>query len=442
LPMIFQNLAAQPPTWQELGGQVPASCSPSPRPAITLAVVLVASVAATVAIVSMRHLGWLQALELPAFDQTLRTRSLLQPEKPDDRILVIAIDNDAVTEQERQQERLENKSISDNYLIKLLDVLTPHHPAVIGLDLQRDDQDVAPAVRKRWQNTATLVGTCQGSYGKNPGFAPPAGLPADNIGFAETMLDPDQVTRRHLLFRDPEVGSPCQSDLSFSLLLALRYLDQHGVSASFTPNLQLGKTHFTPLVQLPGSYQQARQQGHLGGSQVMLNYRSITTQPFPTIPLGDVLRGRLSPAQIRDRIILLGVTHSKSSDMVLTPDGTKIPGVFVQAHMISQIVSAGLNSRPLLRVWPGWAEIAWIGGWAVVGGVLVWRCQLPWPRRLGLTTAALLLYATGLGGLTQGYWVPLVPAGLTLALTSGSLALYQASIKSAALLTPGAVSAS
>jgi CHASE2 domain-containing sensor protein len=433
LPMIFQNLAVQPPTWQELTGQGQAGGGAPRRAGITWVQALGASLAATAAIVGIRHLGWLQALELKAFDQTLQMRSLIKPEKPDDRILVIEIDNDSVTEQERQQERLGNKSISDRYLIKLLDILAPHQPAAIGMDLQRDAQGVPPAVVKRLQAATSLVGICQGSYGKNPGFAPPAGIPADNIGFAETAVDPDQVIRRHLLFRDPEAGSPCQTDLSFSLLLALRYLAIRNVTAQFTPDLQLGKTPFTSLERLPGSYQQARQLKHLGGNQVLLNYRDMAAQPFAAISLSDVLRGRLSPEQIRDRVILLGVTHAKSTDMVLTPNGTKIPGVFVQAQMVSQIISAGLQERPLLRGWPEWAEMVWMGGWAVVGGMIIWCCPQPWLRRLGLTTAFVLLYATSLGGLTQGYWLPLVPAGLTLALTSGGLALYQASIKPSSL---------
>jgi CHASE2 domain-containing sensor protein len=418
LPMIFQNLAAQPPTWQELSGQVAESTGTTPRrPAITWAKVVVASVVATVAIASIRHLGWLQAIELKAFDQTLQTRSLLQREQPDNRILVIEIDNDAVTEQERQQERLGNKSISDRYLTKLLDILEPQQPAVIGIDLQRDAQGVAPALLKRLQNSA-LVGICQGSYGKNPGFAPPTGIPADNIGFADIVVDPDQVIRRHLLFRTPEVNSPCQSDLSFSLLIALRYLDQHGVTANFTPDLQLGKTSFKPLEQLPGGYQQVRQQGYIGGSQMMLNYRDIANQPFSTIPLGDVLRGRLTPEQIRDRIILLGVTHTKNRDMALTPYGTEISGVFVQAQIVSQIVSAGLNERPLLQTLPEWMEITWIGGWAMVGGFIVWLFQRPQSKRLGLTSAAFVTYVLCTIAFSKGYWIPLIPTFLAIGLSS------------------------
>jgi CHASE2 domain-containing sensor protein len=156
---------------------------------------------------------------------------------------------------------------------------------------------------------------------------------------------------------------------------------------------------------------------------MMLNYRDIANQPFSTIPLGDVLRGRLTPEQIRDRIILLGVTHTKNRDMALTPYGTEIPGVFVQAQIVSQIVSAGLNERPLLQTLPEWIEITWMGGWAMVGGLMVWLFQLPQSQRLGLTSAAFVIYTICIIAFSKGYWIPLIPTFLAIGL-SGCLVYY------------------
>ena len=46
-----------------------------------------------------------------------------------------------------------------------------------------------------------------------------------------------------------------------------------------------------------------------------------------------------------------------------TPYNTDLRPVTLQAQMVSQIISAALDDRPLLWVWKSWQEIAWIYGW-------------------------------------------------------------------------------
>ncbi|NMF67117.1 CHASE2 domain-containing protein, partial [Brasilonema octagenarum] len=93
----------------------------------------------------------------------------------------------------------------------------------------------------------------------------------------------------------------------------------------------------------------------------------------------------------------------------------------LQAQMVSHILSAVLDKRPLLWVWPVWSEFIWIWGWSVAGGFLAWRYRKL--SLLGLANGLTLgvLYGLSFVFITQGGWVPLVPSALTLLVTSGSV---------------------
>ncbi|NER30378.1 MAG: CHASE2 domain-containing protein, partial [Symploca sp. SIO1C4] len=103
----------------------------------------------------------------------------------------------------------------------------------------------------------------------------------------------------------------------------------------------------------------------------------------------------------------------------------EMPGVVVQAHMISQIISAALGERPLLSWWTEWLETLWIGSWAFVGAifVVVWRSL--YLRIIGVLISLILLWGICLFVLVGGLWIPLVPSALTLGITAISvLGLY------------------
>jgi CHASE2 domain-containing sensor protein len=196
--------------------------------------------------------------------------------------------------------------------------------------------------------------------------------------------------------------------------------------------LQLGKTIFKPLEAPSGGYQ--NQNIDTWGHQVLLNYRFYRSpQHFARqVTLSEVLNGQLNPEAVKDRIVLIGVTAPSGKDYFFTPYSTvkrfdqQIPGVVIQAQMVSQILSAVLDRRPLLWVWPVWGEALWIWGWSLVGGLLCWRFQLL--LRLGLASGGLfILYGLCFGLFRQGGWVPLVPSALALVSTGGSVVAYTAS---------------
>ncbi len=96
-------------------------------------------------------------------------------------------------------------------------------------------------------------------------------------------------------------------------------------------------------------------------------------------------------------------------------------GVFIQAQMVSQILSAVLDGRPLLSVLPQWGEAFWVLGSSIVGGLLAWYFgRLKYLLPAGGVVIAVLSGVCFLLFI-QGWWMPLVPSALALIFTGGLL---------------------
>ncbi|MEO1070581.1 MAG: CHASE2 domain-containing protein, partial [Cyanobacteria bacterium J06638_6] len=171
-----------------------------------------------------------------------------------------------------------------------------------------------------------------------------------------------------------------------------------------------------------------------GGYQLMINYRPLQSpeQIAERVTLGDVLAGRVSAESVRDRIVLIGTTANSIQDTWSTtypgPSAAdrQAAGVFMQAHMVSHLLSAVLDNRPLIQTWPAGVDLLWIAAWAGVGGAIAYGVTTPsvQARRLRLLLGLLAAESMLLGLswallIHSGYWVPLVPAALALGSTAG-----------------------
>ncbi|MCF2148278.1 CHASE2 domain-containing protein [Desmonostoc muscorum LEGE 12446] len=431
LPVICQNPAQMPPTWDELRSteieEIP-NLPPSSKRRFSIALSLSVAVAAFV--FGARLVGMLENPEIQAFDEMVR----LRPEEGiDPRLLIITIDDDDLATQRKNGEALIGASISEKSLNKLLQKLNQYQPRAIGLDIYRDFKAKDPDLINRLKKTPNLIGICKGTDGTTNvrGIQPPPEIPTTNLGFSDFIHDRDGVIRRHLLFMNQEATSLCSASYSFSLQLASLYLRPSGIGVKFTPkgNLQLGKTVFPNLNPRSGAYQNI----DANGGQILLNYRS-PKEIAEQVKLTEFLSSPVNPYAIKDRIVLIGVvSRGDSPDTWPTPYGVplddQMPGVLVQAHMVSQILSAVEDGRPLLRVWSLWLEVAWIWGWSVVGGVLAWRnLSLRWlALAVGVTSS--VLYVACFGLLIWGAWVPFVPSALSLAVTVGLMSIYNSKTK-------------
>lgn len=404
------------------------------KPSVTFArSVLIASAAVTLSLIGARQLGILESVELAAYDQMVRWRP---DESPDSRLLIVGI-----TESDIQ--RLKEWPISDRKITEILQKLDKLQPRVIGLDVLRDvpQGDGRDELTKFLRRSDRTIGVCLVTDGTvdSPGTPPPPGMPKQRIGFADFGVDPGGIVRRALLFMKPpaiETNYPttekhlCNDNsqvlFSFNLQLALRYLQSQKIYPKLAKDqsLWLGQKQFKKLEINDGEYKNV----DLRGYQILINYRS-RTKVANQVKLTDVLEGKVNPKLVKDKIVLIGYTTETVKDFFYTPYSAGkdknqfMPGIVTHAQVVSQILSAVLDDRPLFWFWPEWVEILWISGWSIVGGTLAWR--LTHPTRLILTFVAMLgvCCITSFGIFWLGGWVPMATPALALVVTGGSIVL-------------------
>jgi CHASE2 domain-containing sensor protein len=403
LPVIGQNPAAVPPTWQSLR-RIERH---------RLRVALCASLASTFLIVGLRSLSLLQGLELKAFDGLVRLRPA---EQPDPRLLVVG-----ATEEDLNQYGF---PLPDGILARAIAKLEPHQPRIIGLDIHRPQVKDKNLIAQMRQNRR-LIAVCKVSEGEDLGIPPLPGIPDQRLGFSDIVNDFDGITRRHLLSLTPTPDSACSTQFSFSLRLALHYLAAEGIESPPAEVLQLKNIVFRKLPSTTGGYAKLDSRGY----QILLNYR------FPNVSqqvsLTQILSGQFESNWVKNRIVLIGVTAPSAKDLFFTPYSEggqsyqQMSGVIIHAQMTSQILSAVLDRRPLLWVWSPIIEMLWIGVWSLVGGLLFWRCS---PMLFLVAGGAAIIALSGICFvfLLLGGWIPLIPAALALIATGGILAAYNA----------------
>lgn len=379
-----------------------------------LKVVGIMSLSMTLLVGSIEHLGGLETLELKAYDGMMRLR-LQEPQ--DSRLLLVTITEADI--------RAQQQTIpSDAVIAQVLATLEQYQPAAIGLDLYRDvpQPPGETALQQQLQSPQVIVITNLGNS-ETDAIPPPANVPPDRIGFNDFPVDADGIVRRSLLFGGEYT--------SFSLQLAWKYLARHGIqpqpSRLNSDFLQLGDVTFTPLESQSGGYQTLDDRGY----QILLNYRNH--QPIArTVSLRQVLQGQLQPEWVKDKIVLIGTTAPSRKDLFYTPFSAgqaaqhQTSGVELHAQMLSQILSAVLDQRPLIWFLPEWADWAWIGLWAGAGGCLAWWIHRP--VKLGLSGGGLLLglVAAGVGVLSQAGWILVVSPAVATVLTAGLVLAYRA----------------
>ncbi|MFS0514490.1 CHASE2 domain-containing protein [Nostoc sp. UIC 10607] len=373
-------------------------------------------------VAGIRCLGILEITEISAFDQMMKTRPR---EGIDPRLLVVTIDDTDIANQRQNGEVLKGTSISDKSLNKLLAKLEQYQPRAIGLDIYRDFPAAQQELITRLQQTDKLIGVCQGSdkTTNTKGNEPPPEISRENLGFSDFIYDYDGAVRRQLLFMNQEATSLCPASYALSLQLASLYLQPLGIEPKFNPkgNLQLGDTVFPNLNSRASGYQGI----DANGGQILLNYRS-SKQVAEQITLTQFLSNSVNPNSIKDRIVLIGVVAKEDSSSQLgesygTQLNKEISGVLLQAQMVSQILSAVQDGRPLLRAWSLWVEVVWIWGWSLLGGLLAWRFQHLLYLGMAGGIAIAILYVSCYGLLISGVWAPFVPPVIALVVAGGSI---------------------
>ncbi|MGD1862969.1 MAG: CHASE2 domain-containing protein [Phormidesmis sp.] len=448
LPVIWQNPTAPAIYWQDFlpSQAVPGSMRSWLAPAVRSAM-------AAGAVFGLRLFGLLELFELSAYDQLMRQRPA---EAVDSRIVVVEISQEATSDY--------GYPLPDEVLTQLIQQISDAEPMAIGLDLHRpkamlgEGQTIAnggfEGVASR--EVTTSYGRFLQQVDENPhlflvcaysstdenyraplqlsdemrinqvGFSD---LPTDRFALGIDLVRSDlsiqgesavmgNKVRRHLLSYDPDlspVPSTCITPYSFSFQLAFQYLAERGVSpieVTEDQHWQFGSVVFPSLAHRFGGYQKLEGPS----SQLMLNYRA--NQPARRITLDQVLADNFEPALLRDRVVMIGYTAPVSKDYFETPYGP-MAGLWVHAHMVSQLMSSVLEGRPLIRALPQlgiwqWGDFLWVVCWSASGAYASWWLHRRSFWLLSLLMAGVLLYGSCWVGLIFGFWLPLIPTALAM----------------------------
>ena len=356
-------------------------------------------------VVLVRGLGWLQLLELIAFDYYLRQ---LPAESVDSRITIVGINEEDI-------QAIGNYPLPDRELAKLLAKLSTYQPVVVGIDLFRD-LPVEPgyqALVAQFKTHQNLI-VIEKVLPPNP-VAPPEEISSEQVGFADVILDNDGHVRRSLLgmYRDE---SKQKYVFSFSLKLAAAYLAtqdialENGIKDSQT--MRFGSIEIPRFHSNTGGYAKADD----FGVQTLINFRRGKTR-FSVVSLQEVMTDKVATELLQNRIVIIGITADSIKDIFstsaiaeLNPPGV-IRGVEFHAHAASQIISAVLDRRPLLTTLPKSIEYFLIiicGLTAIVFGRL---SLFPWKNLIIIISIGSLLAVIAYLCLwIGGWWLPVVPA--------------------------------
>ncbi|WP_353932743.1 adenylate/guanylate cyclase domain-containing protein [Okeanomitos corallinicola TIOX110] len=370
----------------------------------------------TLAVIIIRFCGLLQSWEWGVFDQYMRWRP---QETNDNRIVIVGID-------EEDLDHLKQAIISDQVLAELLNKLKARQPRAIGLDIYRNlpSPPGTSELEQVFRTTPNLIGIQKviGEKRYERVDPPPILKQEDQVGANDLLVDADNKVRRGLLYINPK---PDETIYSFSLYLALLYLEKEGISA--TEDFQVGKAKFKAFESNDGSYVRA----DAGGYQILINYRGKTGF-FDTVSMTDILEDKVAKDWGRDRIILIGYVGESFKDSFMTPHSSELlslpepmSGVEIHSHITSQIINAALANRPLFKSWTEPQEWLWILLWSATGAALTWKLQFHNPlapqRIIAVTIAGGALLSSTYVAFLFGWWLPVVPPFL--ALTGSAVAI-------------------
>jgi CHASE2 domain-containing sensor protein len=343
--------------------------------------------------------GFFRLLEWAIFDQFV----LLRKAEPIEQRIVI------VTIAESDINYVRKWPMSDRVMAGLIRNIRAKQPRAIGIDIYRD-LPVEPGHQELievFKSTPNLIAIEK--VGGEPIAPPPTLKQLEQVAAADLVLDADGKVRRSLIL----VGNKQrQFTEGLGTKTALMYLEKKGINLQLLNQEQkiygLGKAVFVPLKANEGVYHQ----GEMGGYQILLNYRGELNR-FPNISLKDVLENRIPEGLMRDRIVFVGATAPSLNDLFQTPYTSKLfgiseltPGVVIHANITSQILSAAIEGRPLLRAWGKPLNWFWIVFWsgcsATLGSMYLRR---RWAV-VGILILGVSIVIISYLAFLSGWWIP------------------------------------
>ena len=367
-------------------------------------------------VIGARLTGSLQRLELLALDSFLRLRPA---EAKDDRVVLVGID-----EADMQKT---GYPIRDRDLIDLLNTLQTYKPAVIGLHILQNQiaESNKTELLTALKQPRKLV-VAEKILPASDQISPPQGFSAAQVGLIDIVPDGDNHLRRLLLGTYNPIDTR-KYRFSFTVRLVETYLVSQNQSFALKNGtrdpeaMRFGDTELPRLLPNSGAYVGA----DTDGPQMLLNFRSGHS-PFRVLSLSDIKTGQFNPTWLRDRIIIVGITDPKIRPIIPTAATDSINSLAIQAHAVSQLISAVMDGRLLLNTWADGWEYLWILGWGLTAMSLGRSTLSPKNKLIGIGIAQVGLIGIGYLLLVGGWWIPVIPASLVWLLNGiGSAAFYK-----------------
>lgn len=365
----------------------------------------------------LRALSLLQVFELSALDTLLRLRPT---EEMDERIVIVAINQKDINQYQWP--------LSDQLLADLLEKIDIQNPAAVGLDIVRDRHigDGAEAFNAAIRSMPHFVGI--EALHANPDFYTKPldvmwkldsnGEPKEGVGFNNLVLDADGIVRRNILYW----GFQETTRRSFALQLAQVYLSsQHDILPEGYPtddpqHLKFGDVIFFNLRDFYSPYGWLDPEDNY---QIISNMRDPST--FNKVTLSEVLSDRVPNDLFRDRVVLIGSVSENTKDFFLSPfsDDTeagpgRINGVDIHANFTSEMLSATLDNRPLIRTFTYWQDAVWVFIGATIGSGVIGRWRSPKKGGIAIIIGTSIILGSTYLLFTFGWLFPVVPSLLAL----------------------------
>jgi adenylate cyclase len=356
----------------------------------------------------LRETGWLQSLELSAYDRLV---AFFAGSQESDRVVLVV-----TTEADINRF---GYPIRDNDLSAVLARVFAGGPKAVGVDLYRDlpmppGNAELQAIQRTHDNLYWVFKLRDaGNIGVPP---PPALRETGREVLADHVTDAGGVVRRSLLLAaDERTGINWRT---MGVSLAERYSAQR--LRPMDNDLALGKGRIPVLEQPYGPYARVDAAGY----QMLFDYRGGHRR-FRQISFAEIIDRPELAATLRDRIVLIGTAALSIKDNFATPLSTgwggegALIGIALHAHTADQLIrlanGEARNPVPLPRLVEHVAIWAAAMGGAVLA-LLVWRVLV--------VLVALLLGLGLVGGATAwgfsgaGLLLPGVPVALAWVLSA------------------------
>jgi len=375
------------------------------HPAVTAFVI---AFGVSMGVLGLRAQGWLQPLELVAFDHYVGR----MPGRQDGQSRIALVE---VSEQDIQN--LARYPISDGDLARAVTYLNQAGARGIGIDIYRDIPVPPGSAELELVLTGSprVIVPSKFADEGHEGVGPPKVLAGTaQVGFNNMVKDDDGKVRRGLLYMEDGQGG---MGTSISFLLAMHYLGDEGIYPEPDPDdpsvLKLGASSFHPLVSDFGGYANV----DTGGYQYPLDYRGVADS-FPTANFTEVLSGEADPEMFRDRVVMIGVTAESLTDRFHIPFvsngavGVGIPGAALHGRLADQLIRQALGETQPMRSTTALLEALIVLTAGALGTALMLWMRTGWGLLVLGLGGLFGLYWSGWEALLAGFWLPVVPPGL------------------------------